>query len=115
MLRPSGRRSLPRAFGLGGDRWTRLPDLPQPGRGRVVDVATASYGGADYALAGVVVWWCGTPTPRQLYRRARAVAAPDAFGLGTGPPAVGRSLPERADSTSKRRNRAFGQLPNPLD
>ncbi|HEX9551637.1 MAG TPA: hypothetical protein VF983_00400 [Streptosporangiaceae bacterium] len=47
---------MPRAFGLGGDRWTRLPDLPQPGRGRVVDVATASYGGADYALAGVVVW-----------------------------------------------------------
>jgi hypothetical protein len=43
------------AFALSGGRWTRLPDLPQPGRGRIVDAATATDDGVVYALAEINV------------------------------------------------------------
>jgi hypothetical protein len=49
-------KGIAQAFALRGDRWTRLPDLPQPARGQVRDVATATFGGALYALVGVAVW-----------------------------------------------------------
>jgi hypothetical protein len=44
------------AFGLRGNRWTRLPDLPQPRRGRVLVATIATYGGSVYALAQVRLW-----------------------------------------------------------
>lgn len=44
------------AFGLRGDRWTRLPDLPRPGRGRVTEGVAVTYHGVVYALAEVDVW-----------------------------------------------------------
>jgi hypothetical protein len=44
-----------RAFSLSGGRWARLPDLPQPGRGSIVEVATAADDGAVYALADINV------------------------------------------------------------
>jgi hypothetical protein len=43
------------AFVLEGDRWLRLPDLPQPRRGQIHEVASASYHGAIYAYAGVTI------------------------------------------------------------
>jgi len=44
------------AFELRGNRWTRLPDLPQPGRGRVLVATMATYGGSVYAVAQVRLW-----------------------------------------------------------
>lgn len=38
-----------RAFGLAGDRWTRLPNLPKPGKGRIVEAVTATNDGTIYA------------------------------------------------------------------
>jgi hypothetical protein len=49
-------KGIAQAFGLRADRWTRLPDLPQPRRGQVINIATATFGGAVYALAGVGIW-----------------------------------------------------------
>ena len=44
-----------RAFSLTGGRWTRLPDLPQPGKGQIVEAVTAADVGAVYALADINV------------------------------------------------------------
>jgi hypothetical protein len=49
-------KGIAKAFGLRGDDWSRLPDLPQPPRGQVISAATATFGGTVYALAGVSVW-----------------------------------------------------------
>jgi hypothetical protein len=54
--RLAANKGIAQVFGLHGDRWARLPDLPQPRRGQVVSVATATFGGSVYALAGVGVW-----------------------------------------------------------
>ena len=42
-----------RAFMLNGNRWARLPDLPQPGTGSIVEAAAAVSQGAVYVLADV--------------------------------------------------------------
>ena len=43
------------AFTLTGGRWTRLPDLPRPGRGRIVEAVAAAARGAVYVLADINV------------------------------------------------------------
>jgi hypothetical protein len=48
-------KGVSRTFALSGDRWTRLPDLPQPGQGQIVDAATATYRGSTYALTDIDV------------------------------------------------------------
>jgi hypothetical protein len=53
-----------RAFALTGDRWTRLPDLPQPGKGQIVEAVTAADDGAVYALAGINV---AHTSPNDMY------------------------------------------------
>jgi hypothetical protein len=48
-------KAATRAFALNGGRWARLPDLPRPSKGSIVEVATAADGGAVYALADINV------------------------------------------------------------
>jgi hypothetical protein len=51
----SANKGTGRVFALAGGRWTRLPDLPQPGRGRIVEAAAAADDGAVYVLADINV------------------------------------------------------------
>ncbi len=51
----SANKGTAQAFILNAARWTRLPDLPQPGRGRIVQAAIATDDGAVYALADINV------------------------------------------------------------
>ncbi len=48
-------KAATRAFALNGGRWARLPDLPQPSKGSIVEVAMAADDGAVYALADINV------------------------------------------------------------
>lgn len=48
-------KAATRAFALNGGRWARLPDLPRPSKGSIVEVATAADDRAIYALAGINV------------------------------------------------------------
>ena len=48
-------KAATRAFALGVGRWARLPDLPRPRRGSIVEVATAADDRAVYALADINV------------------------------------------------------------
>jgi hypothetical protein len=43
-------------FALSDGRWARLPSLPQPARGQIVEAATATGNGSVYALTDVSVW-----------------------------------------------------------
>jgi hypothetical protein len=51
MIMVRGRNA--RAFMLNGNRWARLPDIPQPGTGSIVGTAAAVSHGAVYVLADV--------------------------------------------------------------
>ncbi len=48
-----GNKGTARAFAVTGDRWTPLPDLPQPGKGRIAEAVTAADNGTVYALANI--------------------------------------------------------------
>jgi len=60
---------IARAFALGARGWTRLPGLPQPHTGRIVEAVTAAYRGAVYALAGINV---AHTNPNDTYDSGRA-------------------------------------------
>lgn len=62
-----------RAFTLTGSRWTRSPDLPRPGKGRIVEAVAAAADGAVYVLADISTYNSGSV---ELLRLATAAWVP---------------------------------------
>jgi hypothetical protein len=56
LTRIAANRGTAGTFALRGGQWTRLPSLPQPARGQIVEAATTTGNGSVYALIDVSLW-----------------------------------------------------------